>query len=207
MGLRSAPFAPWTGFAQEGVQRFLSLSYYSIGVKPGPEESSERSGPGVIEGATYTGQVTIDDRRNPDLATADGRLYPLPLTCKPLQSMNFGRRQVNLNQLFWIDEGHLGQGKRIETVALNRSAEISPQGSHFLRLGFHQPAVRVTRTQVDSHHLPWQARGFQDYGGIGAIPENTLLQDSQSFGRSLEAEAVTGLCSIVQTPRPVSSLM
>jgi hypothetical protein len=43
------------------MERFPSLSYYSIGVKPGSEESSERSGPGVIERATYTGQVTIDD--------------------------------------------------------------------------------------------------------------------------------------------------
>jgi hypothetical protein len=74
--------------------------------------------------------------------------------------MDFGWRQVNLNQFFRIDKRHLGQSKGIETIALHRSPQISPQGSHFLRLGFHQPAIRMTRAQIDSHHLPWQACGF-----------------------------------------------
>jgi hypothetical protein len=65
----------------------------------------------------------------------------------------------------------------------------------------------MTGAQIDSHHLPWQACRFQDYDRIAAILKNALFQDGQSFGRSLEAEAVTGLCSIIQTSRPVSSLM
>jgi hypothetical protein len=56
------------------MQRFLSLSDYSIGVKPGPQESPDRKRPGVIERATYTGQITIDDRLNSDLAATDVRL-------------------------------------------------------------------------------------------------------------------------------------
>jgi len=189
------------------MECFLSLSDYGIGIEPGSQESPDWKSPSVIERAPYAGQIPVDNCRNPDLAATNVRLYPLPLTCESLQSMDFGRRQVNLNQFFRVDERHLGQGKSIEPVALNRSPQISPQGSYFLCLGFHQPTIRMARPQVDSHHLPWQTSRFQDYNGIGSIPEDTLLQDSQSFGRSLEVEAITWLCPLIQTPRSVSPLV
>jgi hypothetical protein len=66
------------------MERLLSRSDYGIRVKPGHQESPDWKRPGIIECPTHTGQVTIDNRRNPDLATADARLYPLPLTCEPL---------------------------------------------------------------------------------------------------------------------------
>jgi hypothetical protein len=121
--------------------------------------------------------------------------------------MDFGWRQVNLVQMFRVNERHFSQGKSIDTITFDRSPQVSPQGCHFLRLGLHQPAVRVTGTQIDSHHQPWQARGFKDYDRIGPIPENTLFQSRQSFRRGLEAEAVTRLRSIIQTACPVSPLV
>jgi len=90
-GLRFTPFAPRAGFAKVSVERLFSVMDYGKGVNPGPQESSERRRPSVIEGSTYARQVTIDDGRNPDLAAANIRFQPLPLACKPLQSMNFGR--------------------------------------------------------------------------------------------------------------------
>jgi hypothetical protein len=121
--------------------------------------------------------------------------------------MDFGRRQVNLVQLFRVDERHFGQGKGIETIGLYRSSQVSPQSGHFLRLGFHQPAVRMTGSQIDSHHQPWQACGFEDYDRIGAVPENALFQSRQPLRCGLEAEAITGLRSIIQAARPVSPLV
>jgi hypothetical protein len=137
------------------VERILSVTDYGKGVNTGPQENPERRRPSIIERSTYTGQVTIDDGRDPDLAAANIRFQPLPLACKPLQSVNFSRGQIDLIQLFRVDERHFGQGKSIETIALDRSAQISPQGCHFLRPGFHQPAIRMTGSQVDSHHQPW----------------------------------------------------
>jgi len=64
----------------------------------------------------------------------------------------------------------------METIALDRSSQVSPQGGHFLCLGFHQQAIRMARPQIDGHHQPWQACGFEDYGGIGPIPENAFFQ-------------------------------
>jgi hypothetical protein len=121
--------------------------------------------------------------------------------------MDFGRRQVNLVQLFRVDERHFGQGKGIKTIGLYRSSQISPQSGHFLCLGFHQSAVRMTGSQIDSHHQPWQACGFENYDGISALPENAFLQGRQSFWCGLEAEAITGLRSIIQAARPVSPLV
>jgi hypothetical protein len=73
------------------VKCLLSVSNYGKWVKPGPQESPDRRRPDVIERSPYTWQVSIDDGRNPDLTTSDILFYPLPLACKPLQSMDFGR--------------------------------------------------------------------------------------------------------------------
>jgi len=141
--MRPAPFAPRAGFAQEGMEGILPVSNYDKGIKPRSHESPERRRPGVIESSTYTWQVSIDDGRNPDLAASDVLFYPFPLACKSLQSMDFSRWQVNLVHLFWVDERHFGQGKGIDTIALDRPSKIPPQGGHFLSLGFYQPAIRM----------------------------------------------------------------
>jgi hypothetical protein len=121
--------------------------------------------------------------------------------------VNFGRGQIDIIQLFRVDERHFGQGKGVQTVALDRASQISPQGGHFLRPGFHQPAIRMAGSQVDGHHQPGQASGLQDYDRIDTVLENAFFQSGQSFRRGLESEPVTGLRSIIQTPRPVSSLV
>jgi hypothetical protein len=121
--------------------------------------------------------------------------------------MDLGWRYVNLVQLFRVDKGHFGQGKGIDTIAFCGSPQVSAQGCHFLRLGLHEPAVRMTGTQIDSHYQPWQARRFKDYDGIGPVPENVLFQGRQPLRCGLEAEAITGLCSIIQAARSVSPLM
>jgi len=92
-----------------------------------------------------------------------------------------------------------GKGEGIDTIAFDRSPQVSAQGSHFLHLSLHQPAVSMTGAQINSHYQPCQASGFKDYNGIGPVPENTLFQDGQPLRRGLEAEAVTGLRSIIQT--------
>jgi hypothetical protein len=107
-------------------------------------------------------------------------------------------RQVNLIQLFWIDERHLGQGEGINTIAFGGSPKIPAQGSYLLHLGLHQSAVRMTGMQIDSYYQPCQASGLKDYDGISPIPEDALLQFGQPLRRGLEAEAVTGLRSIIQ---------
>jgi len=73
------------------MEGILSVSNYHKGVKPGSQESPDWRRPSVIESSTYIWQVSIDDGRNPDLATSDILFYTLPLACKPLQSMDFGR--------------------------------------------------------------------------------------------------------------------
>ena len=62
-------------------------------------------------------------------------------------------------------------------------------------------------SQIDSDHQPWQARGFQDYDGIGAVPENVPLQGGQPLRCGLKGEAIAGLNSIIQAARLVSPLM
>jgi len=121
--------------------------------------------------------------------------------------MDFSRWQVNLVHLFRVNERHFGQGKGIETITLDRPSQIPPQGGHFLRLGFHQPTIRMAGSQIDSHHQPGQACGFKDYDGISPVPENALFQGGQSLRCGLEAEAITGLRSLIQTARPVSPLV
>jgi hypothetical protein len=62
-------------------------------------------------------------------------------------------------------------------------------------------------SQIDSHYQPGQACRFKNYDGISAVSENTFFQGGQSFWCGLEAKAITGLCSLVQAARPVSSLV
>jgi len=89
--------------------------------------------------------------------------------------MNLGWRQVNVIQLFRVDERHLGQGKGINTIAFRRSPKVPAQGSYLLHFGFHQPAVRMAGAQIDSYYQPCQTSGLEDYDGISSIPENTFF--------------------------------
>jgi hypothetical protein len=79
-------------FTQEGMESIFPISNYDKGIQPGLQESPDRRRPSIIESSTYTWQVSIDDGRNPDLATSDILFYPLPLACKPLQGMDFSWR-------------------------------------------------------------------------------------------------------------------
>jgi hypothetical protein len=56
----------------------------------------------------------------------------------------------------------------------------------------------MTGAQIGSHYQPCQTSGLEDYDGISPIPENALFQFSQPLRRGLEAEAITGLRSIIQ---------
>jgi hypothetical protein len=65
----------------------------------------------------------------------------------------------------------------------------------------------MTGAQIDSHYQPCQTSGLEDYDGISPIPENALFQFGQPLRRGLEAEAITGLRSIIQAPCSVLILV
>jgi hypothetical protein len=121
--------------------------------------------------------------------------------------MDFSRGQVNLNQLLRVDKGHLGQGKRIKTITLDRSSQISPQSRYLLHLRFHQPTIGMLGTQVDGYHQPRQAGRLEYNDRVGSISENTLFQLGQAFWRCLECESITDLCPVIQTTNPVATLV
>jgi hypothetical protein len=79
-------------FTQGGMESIFPISNYDKGIQPGSQESPDRRRPNIIESSTYARQVSIDDGRNPDLATSDILFYPLPLARKSLQGMDFSWR-------------------------------------------------------------------------------------------------------------------
>jgi hypothetical protein len=70
------------------------------------------------------------------LRPGDILFYPLPLPRKPLQSMDFSRRQVDLIQFFPVDERHFGQGKGIETISFDGPRRYRRRAATFCVLAF-----------------------------------------------------------------------
>ena len=60
--------------------------------------------------------MSIHNRPDPLLATRDLILQPPPLTDEALYGIDFSRGKVNLLQFLRVDEGHLGQGKRVDFI-------------------------------------------------------------------------------------------
>jgi len=56
----------------------------------------------------------------------------------------------------------------------------------------------MTGAQINSHYQPCQTSRLEDYDGISTVSENALFQFGQPLRRSLKAEAITGLRSIIQ---------
>jgi hypothetical protein len=75
---------------------------------------------------TYAREIAINNRPDALLVGRYLVFQALPLTGKALQGVCLRRSQVDFIKTLRVDERHLCQGERIDTVALDRSPEISP---------------------------------------------------------------------------------
>ena len=81
-----------------------------------------------------------------------------------IQTLERRRRQVDGVELLRIDQGHLGQGKRIETIGLRVLLQIPAQSRHFTRLDAHDFDVGQLRPQIQAGEKPRQPGGFHHHG-------------------------------------------
>ena len=101
-----------------------------------------------------------------------------------IQTLERRRRQVDGVELLRIDQGHLGQGERIEAIGLRVLLQIPAQSRHLTRLDPYHFDIGMLRTQIEAREKPSQPGGFHDHHGCtawGIDAADVLLKLLQAY--------------------------